>query len=127
YVLIDYGSVEAQHYPDLYTTPEEFKDNLRTIAELIRGFNGVPIFVTIHAGRVWDANGNLVPIPLWLDRNALTKEVAAEIQAPIVDLYQLTWELFTQLGQSGTEFMYYEPGGPQDAMHFSPLGAQYVA
>ena len=127
YVLIDYGAVEGQNYPDLYTTSEEFMDNLRTIAQLVRGFNGVPIFVTIHAGRLWDANGNLIPITLWVDRNALTKQVAAQIHAPVVDLYQLTWDLFTQLGPSGTAFMHYDAGGPEDVMHFSPLGGQYVA
>lgn len=127
YVLIDYGSVEGQNYPNVYTTPEEFMDNLRTIAQLVRGFDGVPIFVTIHAARSWDATGHLVPVELWLDRNGLTKQVAAEIDAPVVDLYQLTWDLFTQLGPDGTAFMHYEAAGPEDVMHLSPLGARYVA
>jgi lysophospholipase L1-like esterase len=126
YVLINYGAIDGMtNYPDTYTTPEEYKDNLRTTVQLIRGFNGVPIFVTVHAGRQWDENGKV--IPLWQERNALKKEVAAELQVYLIDLYQITEELFNELGPSGTAFMHHEAGGPLDIMHLSPLGAQYVA
>jgi lysophospholipase L1-like esterase len=136
YVLINLGAFDeiagptGLNYEGLWTTLDEYADNLRTITGLIRGFNGVPIFVTIHAAQMWDANGNL--LPRWQERNARMKQVAAELHAPLIDLNQLTTDLLNQLGESGSAFMHFNAGGPTvdgptDAVHLSPLGGQYVA
>jgi len=66
-------------------------------------------------------------IPSWQQRNSVVKQVAAEFQTPLVDLYQLTMDLFNQLGPSGTAFMQWAPGGPTDDMHFSPAGALVIS
>jgi lysophospholipase L1-like esterase len=129
YVLIQYGFMDlswgADLAPDTYTTLQEFADNLRTIVQTVRGFNGVPILITLHAARLFDANGKV--IPQWQDRNDVTKAVAAELQTPLIDLNQLTTDLFNQLGPTGTDFMHWAGGAPNDVMHLSPLGAQYVS
>ncbi len=52
------------------------------------------------------------------------KEVAAELQTPLIDLTQLTVDLCNQLGPSGTEFM---NGSPTDVLHLSPAGAVVIA
>lgn len=135
YVLINFGAFDEEsgpaylNYPASYTTLDEYTDNLRTIGQLVLGFNGVPIFVTVHAAQMWDANGNL--IPRWQDRNARMKQVAAELNAPLIDLNQLTTDLLKQLGESGSAFMHFDAGGPTidgpiDVIHVSPLGARYV-
>ena len=125
YVLIQFGWFDGSGDPDRSATPAEFAANLRTIVEVTRGFGGVPVLVTVHAARSWDGNGKLVAADHGY--NAITKQVAAEVKTPVIDLYQLTSELFTKLGKSGCEFMLFTPFGPEDTMHFSALGAQYVA
>jgi pectinesterase len=135
YVLINFGAFDeiagptGLNYPDYYTTLDQYTDNLRTIAGLIRGFNGVPIFVTIHAAQQWDANGKL--IPRWQERNARMKQVAAELNAPLIELNKLSTDLLNELGESGSAFMHFDAGGPTidgpiDVIHLSPLGARYV-
>jgi lysophospholipase L1-like esterase len=126
YVLMQFGYSDTFYSdPDRYTTIPEFHDNLTNIVQTVLGFGGVPIMVTLHAERIWDANGNV--IPRWQDRNAVVKEVAAEFQTPLLDLYQLTFDLFNQLGPSGTQFMQWVPGGPTDDMHFSSAGAVVIS
>jgi lysophospholipase L1-like esterase len=129
YVLIQYGVVDQAWGPDLapdyYTTLDEFGTNLTTIVNTVRSFNGIPILITVHSGRVWDTNG--VVIPSWQDRNAVIKSVAAELQTPLIDLSQLSMNLFNELGPNGCDFMHWAGGTPDDVMHLSPLGAQYIA
>jgi len=129
YVLIQYGYMDqawgSDLAPDSYTTPEEFADNLRTIVKMVRGFNGVPILITLHSARVWDANGKV--IPTWQDRNAVTKQVASELQTPLIDLNQLTFDLFNELGPTCQEWMRFPSFVPQDVMHLSLAGAQFVS
>jgi len=125
YVLIQYGYIDANIDPDRSTTPEEFADNLRTIVQTIRGFNGIPILVTLHAARLFDDQGKI--IPFGQEPNAITKQVAAELKTPLIDLNKLTTALFNELGPSGTTFMHWEGGEADDVMHLSQLGAQYVA
>jgi lysophospholipase L1-like esterase len=123
YVLIQYGFVDQNPIdPDRYTTLPEFEDNLKTIVNTVRGFNGVPILVTMHAPRVWDENGKAVLA--WQDRNAVTKEVAAALQTPLIDLNPLTMDLLNQLGPAGSQFMELWAG---DNMHLSPAGGWVVA
>ena len=126
YVLIQYGFMDqGSDLVDSYTTLEEFAENLRTIVKMVRGFNGVPILVTLHSARVWDANGKV--IPTWQDRNAVTKQVASELQTPLIDLNQLTFDLFNELGPSCQEWMRLQGFVPEDVMHLSLAGAQFVA
>jgi lysophospholipase L1-like esterase len=128
YVLMQYGYMDQASGADLvdsYTTPAEYADNLRTIVKMVRGFNGVPILVTLHSARVWDANGKV--IPTWQDRNAVTKQVASELQTPLIDLNQLTFDLFSELGPSCQQWMRIPGFPPDDVMHLSLAGAQFVA
>ena len=129
YVLIQYGYMDqawgADLAPDTYTTPAEFADNLRTLVNMVRGFNGVPILVTIHSARVWDATGKV--IPTWQERNAVTKQVAAELQVFLIDLNQLSLELFNKLGPTCEQWMHVPGFSDSDVMHLSHLGGQYVA
>ncbi|HUS33741.1 MAG TPA: GDSL-type esterase/lipase family protein [Verrucomicrobiae bacterium] len=125
YVLIQFGWFDGSGDPDRSATPSEFAANLRTIVDVVRGFNGVPILVTVHAARNWDGNGNLIPSDH--PYNAITKQVAAEVNTPVIDLYKLTSELFGKMGKSGCEFMIFAPFGPDDTMHFSYLGGVYVS
>jgi lysophospholipase L1-like esterase len=125
YVLMQFGYSDYGPDPDRHSTAQEFADNLRQIIQIVRGFNGIPILITLHADRQWDAAGNLIE---WDSPfNTITRDVAAEQHTPIVDLYKLSVELFKKLGQSGCAFMTYNPGNPADGLHVSPLGAVYMS
>jgi lysophospholipase L1-like esterase len=125
YVLMEYGWSDGNSQDtDRFTTLQQFHDNLTTIGQTVRGWGGVPIFLTLHPERVFDTNGMIVPNQYWYVRNAVTKTVAAEMGAPLIDFYQLTLDLFNQLGPSGTAYMQWHPG---DIIHFSYAGAVDVA
>jgi pectinesterase len=122
YVFIALGWEDAVGDSDRSTTPDEFGTNLMTICQIVRGFEGVPILVTMLFYRVFDDNGMVIPPnPAW---NDAMKEVAAELQTPLIDLTQLTVDLCNQLGPSGAEFI---NASPTDALHLSPAGAVVVA
>jgi lysophospholipase L1-like esterase len=120
YVLMQFAWSDGA--ADGGTTPQEFTDNLRTLVQTVRGFNGVPILITLHAARSWDDQGKLIPSQH--PYNALTKQVAAELNTPLIDLYQITTVLLDELGPTGAAFMELWPG---DNMHTSPLGAVYIS
>jgi len=124
YVLIQFAWSDGGGAgdPERGSTPPEFMDNLRTIVQTVRGFNGVPILITLHAAREWDAQGNLTT---WEHPyNALIKQVSAELNTPLIDLYHITRDLLNELGPTGAAFMELWPG---DNMHTSPLGAVYIS
>jgi lysophospholipase L1-like esterase len=126
YVLMQFGMMDAQlcgGEPDdrCMTTLPQYADNLKTIVQMIRGFNGVPILVTPTTTRAFDAKGNA--IRGWADRAAAMKEVAAEVQAHLIDLNQLITDLYTELGPEASAFITW----PTDNIHFSAEGAKVVA
>lgn len=126
YVLIQFGWIDGSADPDRGITPEAFGTNLRTIVDAVRGFNGVPILITLHAPRLFDSQGQLKSI-LPQDYNNAAKRVAAESNSPMIDLYRQSFDLFNRLGPSGCEFMLFNPTTPDDVMHVSPVGAGWVA
>jgi lysophospholipase L1-like esterase len=125
YVLMQFCYSDIGADPDRSSTPEEFTSNLQTLVQTIRGWDGVPILITLHAARVWDANGNLIPTDH--PYNTIIRQVSANLKTPLVDLYKITFELFSKLGKSGCAFMTYDPNNPEDGLHVSPAGAVYVA
>lgn len=125
YVLIQYAYSDLGGDPDRSATPEEFAANLRTIVQSVRGFGGVPILVTLHASRQWDAAGKLLNSDH--PYNAITRQLAAEVNTPLIDLYKLTFQLFSKLGKEGCNFMIYDPANREDTMHLSYAGAVWVS
>ena len=131
YVLINYGLMDtASHRPAGFTTLEEFQRNLTTIVEMVRGFGGVPILITVQAPRWRDSNGNIVikswllPNQEWVQRNEVIKRVSTDLNTSFIDFDRLTTDLYNDLGPSGVRFM---NSSDDDSMHFSPLGTKYAA
>jgi lysophospholipase L1-like esterase len=122
YVFIQYGYLDGSTDPDRRTTIEEFKENLRTIVQMVLGFKGVPVLVTLHAARYFDSQGH--PIPIWQDRIEVTREVAAEFKTPLIDLNKSSLALLDELGPDGSAFMQL---WADDLWHVTPLGAHYLA
>jgi lysophospholipase L1-like esterase len=59
--------------------------------------------------------------------NFKIREVSAELNTPLIDLYKITTALFQELGPTGTAFMHWDAGEPNDNMHISALGAVWVS
>ena len=124
YVLAQFGSVDAFGSEGFSDTIEEYQANLKTIVQMIRDFNGTPILLTPSAAKAWDAYGKVIPfVP---DHCAVVKQVAAELQTPLLDLNKLCIDLFQQLGPSGAAYMLYTVI-PGDVIHYSPEGAKTIS
>ncbi len=130
YVFIQFGYMDdsggsPDKIPDSYTTLEEFGQNLRTLVDTVRSFNGVPILITVHSARQWDATGKV--IPSWIDRNNVTKQVAKDLNVYLIDLNQLSMDLLNKLGPSCESWMHLPGFVDADIMHMSSLGAKYIS
>jgi hypothetical protein len=49
------------------------------------------------------------------------------LNTPLVDLYEISRRIFSELGPNGVQFMHFPDGSPDDDMHLSSLGAIYIS
>ena len=124
-VLVQFGRVddEVPSTDPMAVTFQEYSDNLKTIVQIIRGFDGTPILVTPPVARIFDAQGKVYTIPTFEQRCAIMKDVATETQTPLIDLNQMSIDLFNQLGDNGSAYISY----PGNLAHYSAQGAQVIA
>ncbi|MDA7633268.1 GDSL-type esterase/lipase family protein [bacterium] len=102
------------------TTLKEYRENLASIVSLIRGWKGTPILVSPLAARLFEEDGRLVPY--LVERSAAVREVADEVGAYMIDLHQLTSNLY--LNGTDDEVRNWGYG---DDYHLSVAGAEKVA
>ncbi|MCI0620488.1 MAG: GDSL-type esterase/lipase family protein [Acidobacteria bacterium] len=129
FVLVEFGWVDWGGCPEIppvdpdrcRTTLEEFAENMKTIVHAIRAFNGTPILVTPVDPRLFDDNGKV--LPLLKDQVAVVKSLAAELQTHLIDLNQLSHDLYNELGDSGSAYI----SAQNDPVHFSVEGAQIIS
>ena len=126
YVLVQFGLMDSMVvFSDPHgTTLSEYTANLKMIVETIRGFNGIPILITPSTTRLFDHQGKLILQPWVLDYCEVMKRVAAEKQTHLIDLNQLSTDLYNELGESGSAYIAWNN---IDWYHFSDLGAQVMA
>ncbi len=125
FVLVQFGWVDwggCNGDTICTTTLQDFAINLKAIIQAIRGFNGTPILVTQPDPRVFDEQGHVRPA--LQERSAVMKEVAAELQTPLIDLNRLSMDLANGLGERGSAFIGSTPG---DWIHYSLEGAQVIS
>ena len=122
FVLVEFGLIDEFSTPENRTTLEEFAADLKIIVQIVRDFNGTPILITPQAEKYYDTEGKVVPV--YQDRMAVVRNVAAELETPLIDLNQLSIDMFNKLGKSGSEYIWW-PG--KDYLHFSEKGAQVIA
>lgn len=122
YVMFQFGATDMAQG----VTEQKFEENLKAIIDGVRGWGGVPYLVTVNCLRTFDHLGNFIPYDL--PYNAITRRVAAEKEAPLIDLNKIMADLYTKLGPVGSQPMaYIHPQFPNDAVHLSPLGAVWVS
>jgi len=121
-VLVQLGQIdEFNGQPELKsTTIDEYRENLEAIVSLIRGWNGTPILVSPLPARLFEADGRLEPY--LVERSAAVREVGDEVGAYVIDLHQLTSNLYL----NGTD-VDVRNWGYEDDYHLSVAGAEKVA
>ena len=135
FVLIQFGhNDESPEKVGRYTTPEEFKNNLKRYVEESRSKKAIPILITPVARRSFDEAGKV--INTHGKYGDLVKEVAAALKVPLIDLQKSSEALLQQFGVENSKllFLQLEPGehpnypdGKVDNTHFSELGARKMA
>ena len=135
YVFIQFGhNDEVKEKVDRYTTPEEFSANLERFVKDTRSKKAIPVLITPVARRKFDNSGNIVNTHEVYAR--LVKDVAAKLQAPLIDLNEKSMALLQQLGPENSTFLYNHltpgehpnyPDGKEDDTHFNELGARKMA
>lgn len=135
HVLIQFGhNDEAKEKTERYTTPDEFKNNLRKFVTETRSKNGKPWLLSPVSRRRFDANGKI--IETHPEYTAATRLVAVELQVPYIDADSLSRELLQSFGKDLSRLLFLQlkpgehpnyPDGRDDNTHFNELGARLVA
>jgi lysophospholipase L1-like esterase len=135
YVIIQFGhNDEAKEKTERYTTPEEYKNNLRKFISESKTRKVIPVLFTPVSRRKFDAQGNV--FETHKEYSALVHEVGASEKVPVIDLDKKTRELYQQFGNENSRWLFLQlkpgehpnyPEGRDDNTHFSELGARLVA
>lgn len=135
-VLIQFGHNDAaKNKPERYIDIPGYKDFLRMYVNQSREKGAVPILITpVTRNYPWKDNklGNTHG-----DYPQAVKDVAQELNVPLIDLTTISADFFTQKGKalvSEKYFMHLDSGkyeaypkGQKDDTHFQPEGATEVA
>lgn len=135
HVLIQFGHND-QRADDAsrFTAPvPEFADNLRGFVQDVKDHGAHPLLVTPACRRHFDDAGRLRDTHG--DYPAVMRELASNLQVPLVDMQAVTWNSLQELGpvHSTSLYMHLEPGqhpnyprGKADDTHFSRHGALWA-
>ncbi len=136
YLLIQFGHNDATiSRPERYTSVPDYKEYLRTYVNGTRQRGAEAILVTPVGRRDFNADTGKfnVSFPEYVQG---MKEVAEELDVPLVDLSSLSVAYYDSIGPEGTlsVFLHTEPGmypafpnGSQDNTHFQEYGAIQIA
>lgn len=135
YVVIQFGhNDQSESKPDRYTPPEAFQANLRRFVADVREREATPVLMTPVVRRRFDDEGQFYDAHgVYPD---LTREVAAETGAALVDMQASSEVTLRAYGEHGSTPLYMilapgdspnYPDGLDDNTHFSPLGASVMA
>lgn len=132
FVLIQFGHNDshAKDRPEATDAATEYKDNLRRYIREARAAGIAPVLVTPPHRRIF-LNGQITQE--LLPYVCAMKEVSAESNVPLIDLYLKSGELFQSLGEAGSSpftvnvGMNAEPGAKEDRTHFTETGARALA
>ncbi|MCA9234870.1 MAG: hypothetical protein KDA44_05340 [Planctomycetales bacterium] len=127
YVLIQFGHNDNRGKgPGRETDPApggDFRANLRRYVEEARALGATPVLVTPPMRRKFDESGRIVADDGNAPYAAATLAVAAEEDCPVVDLNQMTRDLYNRLGPATSSALQVEG----DQTHFNPYGARRLA
>lgn len=135
-VLIQFGHNDAaKDKPERYVTIQGYKEYLRLFVTQAREKRAIPILITpVNRNYPW-SDGKLSNVHG--EYPDAVKEVARELNVPLIDLTQLSCDFFSTKGQEYVSSHYFMnlpagafeayPNGQKDNTHFQPDGAVEVA
>jgi lysophospholipase L1-like esterase len=136
FVFIQFGHNDEKNQDSTrYTKPNTaYRSNLERLVRETRAKNAVPFLLTPVMRRRFDEKN------AFFDTHGeypdVVRKVAAEQNAPLIDLHRMTEKMVVDLGAEGSKklFLWIEPdqaiacpNGLQDDTHFSEFGAEKVA
>lgn len=136
YLIIQFGhNDEKKEDSTRYTDPRgSYRRNLERFVSESRAKGAIPILMTSIVRRSFDAQGKLRATHG--DYPQATRDVAREMNVPLVDLEKSTGELVSSKGPDASKALYgyveagkneMYPEGLKDDTHLSPAGATAVA
>ena len=136
YFLIQFGHNDATiSIPERYASPEDYKNYLKTYITGARQRGAVPILVTPVGRRDYNSTTGSFNVSFPAYVNAM-KELAQEMDVPLVDLSTLSRAYYDTLGPIGTLAVFLHvpagvytafPNGSSDDTHFQEYGAIQIA
>lgn len=135
YVFIQFGhNDESPQKTERYAPPEQFKANLSRMVSETRAKMAFPVLLTPVSRRKFDYEGRIMEThPVY---SPLVREVAAELDVPLIDLDSISMDLFRQFGPDNSALLFLQlrpgenpnyPQGRNDNTHFNELGARLIA
>lgn len=135
FLFIEFGHNDKKENEELYTEPfTTYKAYLTEYIKVARNAGAHPVLLTsIHRrnfdenGIIKDTHGNYI---------VAVRDLAAELNVPLIDMGEKSKRLFEQIGIEKTKeiFLWVKPGGNlnhpdgiQDNTHFSEKGAKEIA
>lgn len=118
---------------DKTTTEADYRANLTTLVDGVRAQGGQAVLVTPPVRHLFDADGEITPTGrvvnnLGVDLPAVARDVAAQLQAPLLDLTADSQALMERLGPAASWALYVgTAASPTDATHFNSYGAPIIA
>ena len=122
FVLIQFGQIDefSKSVEEKFTTMEEYRENLVSIVQLVRSWNGTPILVTPLPWRIFDEDGSITST--LRERSETMLEVAWETGSFSVDLHLILGQHYESI--SGEEI---RAMSAVDQYHLSEEGAEIGA
>lgn len=135
YILIQFGhNDESKEKAERYTTPDEYKVNLKRFIDEAKARKATPILLTPVSRRRFDSAG--MAQETHVIYSALVREVAAETHTLLIDMDKKSRELLQQFGKDNSRLLFVQlqpgehpnyPMGREDNTHFNELGARLMA
>jgi lysophospholipase L1-like esterase len=135
YVFIQFGhNDESKEKTDRYTTPDQYQSNLEKFVTETRQRQAIPILLTPVSRRRFDHAG--LALETHVEYSPLVKEVAQQLNVPLIDLDKMSRELYQQLGVENSRLLFLQlkpgdhpnyPDGKEDNTHFNELGARLIS
>ncbi|MGQ0621299.1 MAG: Calx-beta domain-containing protein [Panacagrimonas sp.] len=126
YVLIQFGhNDQPGKPPDKVTDPNTtFRANMARYVAEAREVGIQPILVTPMVRRSYGTNGRIRTPNALTPYAAATRNLAGDVGVPLVDLYDSSFEFFSDLGPNGWQ----QYGStPDDITHLSTAGSRVVS
>ncbi|AWW00239.1 glycosyl hydrolase family 28 protein [Arcticibacterium luteifluviistationis] len=136
YVFIQFGhNDQKEKDPARYADPHtDYKENLRRYVKETQEKGAIAILLTPVSRRKFDKNGNF--IDQHGDYPLVVRELAKELNVPMIDMHQKSMDLLKEMSVEDTKDLYMHvlpgiydkfPNGLVDNTHFTPYGAEIMS